>query len=56
MGRPAPTQSSAAVGVPASAAEQAEEIEVVSRVKSKLDKADDLLGRLSKGFDAETGE
>ncbi|MDP6907139.1 MAG: hypothetical protein QF440_06965 [Candidatus Thalassarchaeaceae archaeon] len=56
MGRPAPTADSVAHGVPASVAEQANEISTVSRVKTKLDKADELLGRLSKGFDAEASE
>jgi len=56
MGRSAPTQDSVAHGVPADASAQAEEITSMSRVRSKLDQADELLGKLSRGFDAEAGE
>jgi len=56
MGRSAPTQDSVAHGVPAEASAQAEEITSISRVRGKLDQADELLGKLSRGFDAEAGE
>ena len=53
MGKSAPTESSVAHGVPAEAAEVAEEVATVSRVRDKLDSADALLSRLSKGFSAD---
>jgi hypothetical protein len=56
MGRSPPTMESVAHGVPADAAEQADDIATVSRVRLKLDQADELLGKLSKGFDTEAGE
>ncbi|MEE2812663.1 MAG: hypothetical protein VX627_06565 [Candidatus Thermoplasmatota archaeon] len=56
MGRSPPTMQSVAHGVPAEAAEQADDIATVSRVRLKLDQADELLGKLSKGFDTEAGE
>ena len=56
MGRSAPTADSVAHGVSADAAEQAEEASSIGRVRGKLDQADELLGRLSRGFDAETSE
>ncbi len=53
MGKSAPTEASVAHGVPAEAAEVAEEVATVSRVRDKLDSADALLSRLSKGFSAD---
>ena len=56
MGRSAPTADSVAYGVSADDAEQAEEASSIGRVRGKLDQADELLGRLSRGFDAEASE
>jgi hypothetical protein len=56
MGRSAPTQDSVAHGLSAEDAGQAEEISSIGRVRGKLDQADDLLSRLSRGNDAEAGE
>ena len=56
MGRAAPTEASVAHGIPAAAADQAEEIAHMGRVRNKLDAADALLGRLTKGFESETSE
>jgi hypothetical protein len=56
MGRSAPTADSVAHGVPADEAEQAIEASSIGRVRGKLDKADELLSRLSRGTDNEAGE
>ena len=56
MGRSAPTADSVAHGVSADDAEQAAEASSIGRVRGKLDQADELLGRLSRGFDAEASE
>ena len=56
MGRSAPTLDSVAHGLAAEDAEQAEEISSIGRVRGKLDQADELLSRLSRGTDAEAGE
>ena len=56
MGRSAPTADSVAHGVSADDAEQAAEASNIGRVRGKLDQADELLGRLSRGFDAEASE
>ena len=56
MGRSPPTADSVAHGVSADDAEQAEEASSIGRVRGKLDQADELLGRLSRGFDAEASE
>ena len=56
MGRSAPTEDSVAHGVSADDAEQAAEASSIGRVRGKLDQADELLGRLSRGFDAEASE
>jgi hypothetical protein len=56
MGRSAPTVDSVAHGVSADDAEQAAEASNIGRVRGKLDQADELLGRLSRGFDAEASE
>ena len=56
MGRSAPTADSVSHGVSADDAEQAEESSSIGRVRGKLDQADELLSRLSRGFDAETSE
>ena len=56
MGRSAPTLDSVAEGVSADNAEQAAEASSIGRVRGKLDQADELLGRLSRGFDAEASE
>ncbi len=56
MGRSAPTADSVAHGVSADDAEQAEEASSIGRVRGKLDQADELLSRLSRGFDAEASE
>ena len=56
MGRSAPTADSVAHGVSADDAEQAEEASSIGRVRGKLDQADELLNRLSRGFDAEASE
>ena len=56
MGRSAPTAESVAQGVAAEDAEQAEEISSIGRVRGKLDQADELLSRLSRGTDTEAGE
>ncbi|MBJ84626.1 MAG: hypothetical protein CMB52_03820 [Euryarchaeota archaeon] len=56
MGRSAPTQDSVAHGLSAEDAEQAEEISSIGRVRGKMDQADELLSRLSRGNDAEAGE
>ena len=56
MGRSAPTSDSVAHGVSADDAEQAAEASSIGRVRDKLDQADELLGRLSRGFDAEASE
>lgn len=56
MGRGAPTPDSVAHGLSAEDAGQAEEISSIGRVRGKLDQADDLLSRLSRGNDAEPGE
>jgi hypothetical protein len=56
MGRSPPTADSVAHGVSAADAEQAEEASSIGRVRGKLDQADELLGRLSRGFDAEASE
>ena len=56
MGRSAPTPDSVAHGLSAEDAGQAEEISSIGRVRGKLDQADDLLSRLSRGNDAEPGE
>ena len=53
MGRAAPTETSAALGVDAALAEHAEDVAKVSSVRDKLDRADALLGRLARGTDAE---
>jgi hypothetical protein len=42
--------------VPPAEAAQAEEVSNIGRVRNKLDQADDILGRLSRGFDAEASE
>ena len=56
MGRSPPTADSVAHGVSADDAEQAAEASSIGRVRGKLDQADELLGRLSRGFDAEASE
>ena len=56
MGRSAPTLDSVAEGISADNAEQATEASSIGRVRGKLDQADELLGRLSRGFDAEAGD
>ena len=56
MGRSAPTADSVAHGVSADDAEQAAEVSNIGRVRGKLDQADELLSRLSRGTDAEAGE
>ncbi len=56
MGRSAPTSDSVAHGVSADNSEQAAEASSIGRVRDKLDQADELLGRLSRGFDAEASE
>ncbi|MEE2759777.1 MAG: hypothetical protein VYA86_07360 [Candidatus Thermoplasmatota archaeon] len=56
MGRSAPTQDSVAHGLSPEDSEQAEEISSIGRVRGKLDQADELLSRLSRGTDAEPGE
>ena len=56
MGRSPPTEDSVAHGVSADDAEQAEEASSIGRVRGKLDQADELLGRLSRGFDAEASD
>ena len=56
MGRSAPTVDSVAHGVSADEAEQATEASSIGRVRGKLDQADELLGRLSRGFDTEVSE
>ena len=56
MGRSAPTQDSVAHGLSADDAEQAGEISSIGRVRGKLDQADELLSRLSRGKDAEASE
>mgnify|MGYP001456174294 CR=1 FL=1 len=56
MGRSAPTADSVAHGVSADDAEQAAEASNIGRVRGKLDQADELLSRLSRGFDAEASE
>ena len=56
MGRSAPTADSVAHGVSADDAEQAAEASSIGRVRGKLDQADELLGRLARGFDAEASE
>ena len=56
MGRSAPTADSVAHGVSADDSEQAAEASNIGRVRGKLDQADELLGRLSRGFDAEASE
>jgi hypothetical protein len=56
MGRSAPTADSVAHGVSADDAEQAAEASNIGRVRGKLDQADELLSRLSRGTDAEVGE
>ena len=56
MGRSAPTPDSVAHGLSAEDAEQAEEISSIGRVRGKLDQADELLSRLSRGSDAEASE
>ena len=56
MGRSAPTADSVAHGVSADDAEQAAEASNIGRVRGKLDQADELLGRLSRGCDAEASE
>jgi hypothetical protein len=56
MGRTPPTVDSVAHGVPPAEAAQAEEVSNIGRVRNKLDQADDILGRLSRGFDAEASE
>ena len=56
MGRSAPTADSVAHGVSSDDAEQAEEVSSIGRVRGKLDQADELLSRLSRGFDAEASE
>ena len=56
MGRSAPTMDSVAHGLSAEDAEQAEEISSIGRVRGKLDQADELLSRLSRGTDTEAGE
>ena len=56
MGRSAPTSDSVAHGVSADDSEQAAEASNIGRVRDKLDQADELLGRLSRGFDAEASE
>ena len=56
MGRSAPTADTVAHGVSADDAEQAIEASSIGRVRGKLDQADELLGRLSRGFDTEAGE
>ena len=56
MGRSAPTQDSVAHGLSADDAEQAGEISSIGRVRGKLDQADELLSRLSRGKDTEASE
>lgn len=56
MGRSAPTADTVAHGVSADDAEQASEASSIGRVRGKLDQADELLSRLSRGTDAEAGE
>ncbi len=56
LGRSAPTQGSVAHGLSAEDAEQAEEISSIGRVRGKLDQADELLSRLSRGGGIENGE
>ena len=56
MGRSPPTADSVAHGVPSDDSGQAEEVSSIGRVRGKLDQADELLGRLSRGFDAEASE
>jgi len=56
MGRSPPTADSVAHGVSADDAEQAAEASSIGRVRGKLDQADELLGRLARGFDAEASE
>ncbi len=56
MGRSPPTEDSVAHGVSADDAEQAAEASSIGRVRGKLDQADELLGRLARGFDAEASE
>ena len=56
MGRSAPTAASVAHGVSEDDAEQAAEASNIGRVRGKLDQADELLSRLSRGTDAEVGE
>ncbi len=56
MGRSAPTVDSVAHGVSADEAKQATEASSIGRVRGKLDQADELLGRLSRGFDTEVSE
>ena len=56
MGRSAPTSDSVAHGVSADNSEQAVEVSNIGRVRGKLDQADELLGRLSRGYDPEAGE
>jgi hypothetical protein len=56
MGRSAPTADTVAQGLAAEDAEQASEISSIGRVRGKLDQADELLNRLSRGFDAEASE
>jgi len=56
MGRNAPTADTVAHGTSADDAEQAAEASNIGRVRGKLDHADELLSRLSRGTDAEAGE
>ena len=56
MWRSAPTADSVAHGVSADDAEQAAEASNIGRVRGKLDQADELLSRLSRGSDVEVGE
>lgn len=56
LGKSAPTDASVAFGVPAEAAAVAEEVSTVNRVRDKLDSADALLLRLSRGFSSDDGE
>jgi hypothetical protein len=52
MGRSAPTADTVAQGLAAEDAGQATEISSIGRVRGKLDQADELLSRLSRGIDA----
>ena len=56
MGRSAPTADTVAHGISADDAKQAAETSNIGRVRGKLDQADELLSRLSRGTDAEAGE